>query len=307
VCGVNDPTVNTPRISVVMPFLNVASFLEEAIESVLAQTYDRWELLLVDDGSTDGSTAIARRHVERDPRVHYLEHPGHANRGASASRNVAIRAARGDLVTFLDGDDVFVPTKLAAQVPIMDGTPGADATYAETLHWYSWTGRPEDRARDFAPDLGVPHHCLIRPPHLLLHMLTPAATVPALCSIVVRRTALHDVGMFEESFTHIFTDQALYAKLFLTKTVYVADGCWEWYRQHDRSSYMTVKRGRQGHATRLRFLLWLNTYLRARDVTDPQVRAAVRRAIRRSRYPGLMDAVGRARRLAGRVRRSLAG
>jgi glycosyltransferase involved in cell wall biosynthesis len=295
------------RVSVVMPFLNVARYLGEAIDSVLAQSYPRWELLLVDDGSTDGSTAIAREYVDRHPHIRYFEHPGHRNRGASASRNVAIRAAIGDVVTFLDGDDVYLPTKLAEQIPILDATPGADATYARTLHWFSWTGRPEDRLRDFAPDLGVPRHCLIRPPHLLMHMLTPQATVPGLCSIVVRRTALETIGMFEESFTHIFTDQALYAKLFLAKTVYVTDGCWEWYRQHEASSYMTVKRRDQRHVARLHFLRWLEDYLRDRGASDPELRSAVRRAIRASRYPRLVEALGRARSVAGRVRRSLAG
>src|SRR3954451_25115181 len=81
-----------PRVSVVTPFLNAERFLAEAVDSVLAQTYTDWELLLVDDGSSDGSTEVARNYVGLNPaRVRYLEHPGHMNRGTSASRNLGIR------------------------------------------------------------------------------------------------------------------------------------------------------------------------------------------------------------------------
>ena len=86
-----------PVVSVIMPFLDVARFLDEAIESVRAQTYPRWELLLCDDGATDGSSDIARRWTELDPaRIRHLEHPDRATHGASATRNLGIarRAAR---------------------------------------------------------------------------------------------------------------------------------------------------------------------------------------------------------------------
>ncbi len=101
-----------PSVSVIIIFLNAERFFEEAIASVFAQTYDRWELLLVDDGSTDASTAIARRYARRYPdRVRYLEHPDHSNRGASSSRNLGVQHARGAYIAFLDSDDVWLPRK----------------------------------------------------------------------------------------------------------------------------------------------------------------------------------------------------
>src|SRR5215207_11709928 len=104
-------------VSSVMIFLNAEKFIEEAIESVFAQTYDNSELLLVDDGSTDDSTQIALRYAERDPeKVRYLEHPGHRNRGMSASRNLGVSHAEGEYVAFLDADDVWLPYKLQRQV-----------------------------------------------------------------------------------------------------------------------------------------------------------------------------------------------
>src|SRR5690348_3334121 len=96
----------SPLVSVIIIFWNAEPFLAEAVASVVAQSYPDWELLLVDDGSTDGSTALAQQIVVRDPqRMRYLEHPGHANRGMSATRNLGIAQARGTYLAFLDADD----------------------------------------------------------------------------------------------------------------------------------------------------------------------------------------------------------
>ncbi|MDJ0799822.1 MAG: glycosyltransferase family 2 protein, partial [Calothrix sp. MO_167.B12] len=96
-------------ISCIIIFFNAGEqFFIEAIESVFAQTYENWELLLVDDGSTDGSTEIALRYAQKYPeKVRYLEHKEHQNRGMSATRNLGIRHAKGEYITFLDADDVW--------------------------------------------------------------------------------------------------------------------------------------------------------------------------------------------------------
>ena len=104
--------VPTPAVTCVLIFLDGAQFIDEAIRSVVAQGDDvDWELILVDDGSTDESTAIARRWASDDARIRYLEHEGHANLGMSASRNAGVAAARGDLIGFLDCDDVWLPRR----------------------------------------------------------------------------------------------------------------------------------------------------------------------------------------------------
>ena len=78
-----------PQVSIVVSFYNAQRFLGDTIESVCTQTFQDWELLLVDDGSWDESTAIAREYAQRYPtKVRYIEHPNHQNRGASPSRNV---------------------------------------------------------------------------------------------------------------------------------------------------------------------------------------------------------------------------
>lgn len=110
-----------PRVSVIMSFFNAEPYIQEAIESVMAQTYDAWELLLVDDGSADGSTEIALRYVKARPeRIRYLSHPGRRNMGASASRNLGLAFAQGEYAAILDADDIAEPARLEEQTAFLD-------------------------------------------------------------------------------------------------------------------------------------------------------------------------------------------
>ena len=144
------------RVSIITPFLNAGPFIEESIESVLAQSFDDWELLLVDDGSSDASSGIALRYASAHAdKVRYLSHEHRQNRGASASRNLAARHARGEYLAFLDADDVYLPRKLELQVPILDAHPEVAMLYAATEYWYSWSGRQEDAGRDWVAQYGA--------------------------------------------------------------------------------------------------------------------------------------------------------
>src|SRR5262249_17520285 len=105
-----------PKASVIVPFYNSEKFLAEAIESVLSQTYLSWELILVDDGSHDKSTTIAKEYAAGNPnRIRYLEHPGHENKGRSTSRNLGISQSQGEYIAHLDSDDVWSNTLLEDQ------------------------------------------------------------------------------------------------------------------------------------------------------------------------------------------------
>jgi len=95
-------------ISVVIPTFNSAEFVGGAIDSVLAQTFCEWELIIVDDGSSDEGASIVRRY--RDPRISLIQQP---NSGVSAARNRGILAARNDLVALLDADDLWMPDHLS--------------------------------------------------------------------------------------------------------------------------------------------------------------------------------------------------
>lgn len=117
---------NTPLVSVIMPVYNAARFLEAAISSVLSQTMEDWELLAIDDGSSDNSCQIAEAFAQKDPRIRFLPNP--RNMGVSATRNRGIEAARGTYIAFLDSDDVWHPEKLQVQLETMEKT-GAGICY----------------------------------------------------------------------------------------------------------------------------------------------------------------------------------
>ena len=297
------------RVSIVTPFLNAGAFLEEAVDSVLAQTYPHWELLLVDDGSSDGSTAIAQVLAAADPgRIRYLTHPGRANKGASASRNLATKMARGEFIAFLDADDVYLPNKLQEQIPLLDAHPEAGMLYGSTEYWYSWTGRVEDRERDIVwRRFGVTPDTTVDPPRLLTTFLRDGGTVPCMGSVLARRRAIERVGGWEDSFRHICTDQVFHAKMALHHPIFVADGCWDRYRQHDASACHTVQRAGQLDAAFLRYLTWLEAYVSEQRVTDTGLREALRKVLRRYRHPWLYGAAVQAVQHARRARWALAG
>jgi glycosyltransferase involved in cell wall biosynthesis len=305
VTGPAAPTGDAPVVSVVMPFLNAERFIAEAIESVLAQTYGSWELLLVDDGSTDRGPAIARGYAaERPGQLYCLSHPGGTNRGASASRNLGLARARGRYIAFLDADDVWLPTKLADQVPLLDAHPEAAMLYGFTQSWYSWTGRPEDRDRDHVPPLGVEPDQVVAAPKLFVLFLRQRARTPCTCSVLIRREALERVGGFEEAFRYIYTDQVLYAKLTLRDAVFVARGCWDRYRRHPDSSCFRVKASGEGPSARLTYLDWVVKHLRANRVDDPEIWRAVRREFLPYRHPVLYRVLRKAKRAVAAFRSS---
>ncbi|MBD2071195.1 glycosyltransferase [Leptolyngbya sp. FACHB-671] len=110
-------TQKTPRVSVIIPAYNCAEYIAETIESVLNQTYSDYEIIVVDDGSTDATREVAKAYGDR------LQYVYQQNQGAAAARNRGMRLARGELIAFLDGDDLFSPDKLAVQVAYFDANP----------------------------------------------------------------------------------------------------------------------------------------------------------------------------------------
>src|SRR5215204_4071416 len=203
-------------VSVIMIFFNAEKFMDEAIQSVFAQSYLDWELILVDDGSRDASTQIAMTYANRNPnRVRYLAHPEGQNRGMSASRNLGVQQARGDYVAFLDADDVYLPEKLDRQVAILRKHPEAAMVYGATMHWYSWTDKAEDRERDLPRKLGVSVDTLIEPPKLVILFLRHLAWTPGTCGVLIRRKAIEEVGGFEVDFRGVLEDQVFFYKLCL--------------------------------------------------------------------------------------------
>jgi glycosyltransferase involved in cell wall biosynthesis len=280
---------STPLVSVVLPFLNASTFLDEAVASVCDQTHDRWELLLVDDGSTDQSPHMAARWAERDARIRVFQHEGRENRGISASRNLGLSKASGEFVALLDADDVFLPEKLERQIGQFERWPEAGMVYGRSLYWSGWTGDPEDRNRDWIQSHGVSSGELLFPPDALVGYLTGAVRIPCPCSVLVRREVARAVGGFEDQFRGMYEDQVFFAKVAVGHPVLPGAECLDKYRQHPESICSTNDQVGDRLASRRRFLEWLGEFLQEVRCDEPAVWNALREeawlARERSRTP----------------------
>ena len=114
----DNKTIENSLVSIVTPVYNNADFVEKTIESVKNQTYDNWEMILIDDKSNDNSLDIINKFASRDSRIKIIKNKN--NLGAGVSRNKAIKLARGKYIAFLDGDDIWKENKLEIQIGLMD-------------------------------------------------------------------------------------------------------------------------------------------------------------------------------------------
>jgi glycosyltransferase involved in cell wall biosynthesis len=291
-----------PRVSVILAFLNGESYLDAAIESIMAQSFTDFELLLCDDGSGEAATSIAKTWADKHPdKIIYLEHEGHANHGVCATRNLGLEASRSEFVAFMDADDIWRPSKLDEQIAIMDAYPELGMVCGVVNYWRSFLGGP-----DVLTPTGHVRNTVVLPPEasLALHPLGKAAA-PCPSDILLRRTAVESIGRFEEQFRgplQLYEDQAFLAKLYLAWPVYFSDKVWLDYRQHDNSCVTKVARAGLEDEVRSYFLKWFDDYLRAHPTLDSQ---AVRRALNRALWPYRYPILQRIIRLPKRIARKL--
>jgi glycosyltransferase involved in cell wall biosynthesis len=209
-----------PRTSVIITSYNYACYLPAAMASVLAQTEGDFELLLVDDSSTDDSVAVAQACA--DPRVQVIVQP---HSGLGAARNTGIRAARGRYIAFLDADDVWVPDKLARQCHILDRQPSIGLVYTR-FGIIDPAGRRQSRGYSYLS--ATPSGSLL--PYLI------AGNVVGTPSTICFRRALIDAyeAHFDETEAYV-EDWHFYLQLaphcafaYLARTL-------AFHRQHDRN------------------------------------------------------------------------
>ncbi len=160
-----------PLVSVIVPVYNGAAYLAEALASVQAQSYRPIEVIVVDDGSTDASGDVARRATPQARVLHQ------ANQGAGAARNRGVAEATGELLAFLDQDDVWVGEKLRWQVAALDADPTLDLAFGHVQQFLS-------------PDLDVSLRARLSCPDHPQPGLLPSA-------LLIRRAAFERIGPFE--------------------------------------------------------------------------------------------------------------
>jgi glycosyltransferase involved in cell wall biosynthesis len=283
-----------PRVSVIVIFYQAERFLREAIDSVLGQSYSSWELLLVDDGSSDGSVAIAADAVRLAPdRIRVLQHEGGANRGMGASRNLGIRNARGEFIAFLDSDDVWMREKLADQIEVLDREPDAALVYGRTRIWRSWEPGDAAARSDFYYELGVEPGRRYDPPRLFNLLIRNRHQSPTTCNAIVRRSLIERIGGFEDAFRGMFEDQAFFAKALLAAPAFVDGRVWALYRQHPASCSAAVAGTPEEREARRRYLRWVGRQLAASPHAPLSAHVALARAVWESRVERVRDQLRR--------------
>jgi glycosyltransferase involved in cell wall biosynthesis len=283
--------VTGPLISAIIIFLNEEKFLQEAIDSVFAQTYTDWELLLVDDGSTDRSREIACLVAKQYPdKVRYLEHPGHQNRGMSASRNLGVRRAHGKYIAYLDGDDIWLPEKLEHQLKILESNPQAAIVHGPLTLWYSWSGNPGDRKRDGLYGVGENgrhpfSNQLVKAPKLLCLFLRFEEYIPS--GFLIKKEVFDQQDLYEDDFRDAYSDAVALVKICLHSAAFITDASEYLYRKHTASStYQSWIMG-QEDAEKSFYLNWVKSYFSQKRVRDPRIWFALQRASFPIDYPGL--------------------
>lgn len=258
-----------PLVSVIIPFLNCGSWLAEAIESVIRQSYTNWEIILVDDGSEEEHSVIAKQYsVENPEKIFYTDHPGHINKGVTVSRNVGISLSKGVFIAFLDADDCWLPGKLFHQIELFKKYPEAAMICEASIFWYSWQ---HPFANDAVVNVGVNSDVLYHPPELIksLYPLGKGAP-PCPTGIIIKKEAFDRSGGFEESFTgtyQLYEDQAFLTKIYLHENIFVSGAANNLYRK--RAGSLTESANDEKHYKMVRryFLDWLQGYLKKKIYT----------------------------------------
>jgi glycosyltransferase involved in cell wall biosynthesis len=190
--------LKTPLVSVVMPAFNAARFIEQTLESARCQTFQDFEVLVVDDGSTDDTAAVAQKFCETDARFQLLRR---SHNGLSATRNAGIERTRGEFIAFLDADDVWSPEKLECQMALFRADPRVNFSYT---NFHFWDGQLDleiyYRANRPLPDCDAARQLIF-------------ANVYCISTVVTKRELFDKAGVFDTALLDGCEDWDLWLRL----------------------------------------------------------------------------------------------
>lgn len=206
-----------PRVSIIIPSYNSLKYLPETLQSVLEQDFSDFEVIVVNDGSTDGTEAWFNANIE-DPRLKLITQP---NQGPSAARNTGIAVAQGEYIAFLDSDDLWHPSKLSKQIEVLDSNP-------ECALVYSWLanidpqGNPTGKVRSYF-NQGMVW------PELVMHNFIGCGS-----NAMVRSRCFLELGLFDPATTGI-EDWDMWLRIADRYPFRVIQEALVYYRQHPAS------------------------------------------------------------------------
>ena len=283
--------MTAPRVSVILPTRNRAHLLPRAIRSVLGQSFPDWELLVVDNGSTDGTEVLVRHFQKQDARISYL---AEAKRGLPRARNRGLKEAQGEWVAFLDDDDEWLPERLSRQITFLESHPEIGLLYSQA-HVKNAKGETIGLKPSAAPVF-------------TFEELLERNSIP-LPTVMVRRQCLEKVGGFDETLGFV-EDYDLWLRIskqfaidFLPETLAIyhyhgANMSLKWFELHQNSIRVFDKLlgicHESSHVTKIACRLVFLHYLLARghifvkELPEARVHLKKSRALmRRHPFPGM--------------------
>jgi glycosyltransferase involved in cell wall biosynthesis len=207
------------NISVIIPVYNRELLLSEAIESALSQTYKNFEIIIIDDGSTDGSRDIIQSYHQRYPAI--IKTARISNSGPAAARNYGASLAAGDLLSFLDSDDIWSPNKLELQAKTMERSPQFVLIYAFYKHFFE-NGQRENN-NELVRTKEAPQGNILS--KLLMSCFISTITV------LLKKNIFLEMGGFNE-LIHIGEDYDLWLRIANKHQIGCVPEVLAWYRQH---------------------------------------------------------------------------
>lgn len=249
-------------VSIVIPVFNAVKYLPETVQSVMNQTYPAWEIIIVDDGSTDGSYELACLYSQESPgRVRVATHPGRANLGCRRTRLLGIELSNGEYIASLDADDMFTPDKLERQVGILDSQREVLMTFAPMFLGDDpatmWSSDPCLQQFSFS----LPR-CFMRKefvPYLLSFRNDPAGAL-------IRRSDLLRLGCYRDPI-EFCEDTAAFLRLAMNGSVYIDDKPNYLYRSSAESWCGSVRAAGRIYREHYPFLRWAAVYLARQKCT----------------------------------------
>jgi len=179
---------NSPKVSIILPTYNRAHIIEKAIQSVLNQTYQDFEIIIIDDGSKDDTKKIIRGFQEKDNRIKYIRFE--ENKGAAAARNAGIKMSKGEYITFQDSDDEWVIDKLEKQMKIIE-------TSSENIVVYCGFWRIDGDEKTYIPDIKISNR------EGNIHKELLKRNFIGTPSILLLKKNLEKIGMFDENLSRL--------------------------------------------------------------------------------------------------------
>lgn len=224
--------MNLPLVSVIIPAYNRVKYIQHTVDSVLGQTYSPIELIVVDDGSSDGTYELLQEYGDR---LRLLTHPARENKGQSAAINLGMKYASGKYLAILDSDDFWAPNKLEVLIPFLEANPDIGLVYSNG-YGVSATG---EILYEFLPR---DHQETNDPNRVLLDCYTLLPN-----NSVIRKDVIDKVGVFEETFRAAQDHDMLIRLAENTKFAFVPDFLF-YYRRHSDSisSKNALSRWRNG-------------------------------------------------------------